>query len=105
MFVIRIWRPRNVRKMLTDDGVFMLATPFLIRVHRSPVDFTRWTADGLQELLDVTGFNAEVHAWGNKKAIIANLKRWRMYGWFGDLRNDPDLPVNVWAYAKKKPVS
>jgi len=33
----------NVRTMLKDDGVFMLATPFLIRIHAYPNDYTRWT--------------------------------------------------------------
>src|SRR5262245_60293695 len=32
---------KNVHKMLTPDGVFLIVTPFMIRVHGAPADFTR----------------------------------------------------------------
>ncbi len=93
---------RNLRAMLKDDGVFMIATPFLIKIHAYPHDFTRWTPDGLRGFLADAGFDAEIHAWGNRKAAIANFKRWAAYGWGRDLRNEPDFPVNIWAYARKR---
>jgi len=93
---------RNLRTMLKDEGVFLIATPFLIKIHAYPHDFTRWTSDGLREFLADAGFDAEIHAWGNRKAVIANLKRWVPYGWGRDLRNQPDFPVNIWAYARKR---
>jgi hypothetical protein len=88
--------------MLKDDGVFMLATPFLVRIHAYPNDYTRWTPDGLRGFLEDAGFDAEIHAWGNRKAVAANFKRWAAFGWGRDLRNEPDFPVNVWAYARKR---
>jgi O-methyltransferase len=45
---------------------------------------------------------AEIHVWGNRKAVVANFKRWAAYGWGRDLRNEPDFPANIWAYARKR---
>ena len=93
---------RNVHKMLAEEGVFMTATPFLIRVHGAPDDFTRWTEHGLASFLEDCGFQVETRSWGNRKAVVANFNRWSSYGWRRDLRNEPDFPVSVWAYARKK---
>lgn len=93
---------RNVRAMLKEGGVFMLATPFLVKIYAYPNDYTRWTPDGLRGFLEDAGFDAEIHAWGNRKAAVANFRRWAAFGWGRDLRNEPDFPVNVWAYAKKR---
>ena len=93
----------NIRKMLNDDGVFLIATPFLIRIHGSPSDYTRWTPAGLQGFLEDCGFTAEVRAWGNRKAVKANFTKWREYGWKRDLRNETAFPACVWAYARKTP--
>ena len=38
--------------MLNDNGVFLIVTPFLIKIHGHPHDFTRWTPEGLQAFLD-----------------------------------------------------
>jgi SAM-dependent methyltransferase len=92
---------RNVRKMLKDDGVFLIVTPFLVKVHAFPHDYTRWTADGLQGFLEDCGFYAEVQAWGNRQAVVSNLTDWTPYGLGRDLRNEADFPVCVWAFARK----
>ncbi|HTT80655.1 MAG TPA: methyltransferase domain-containing protein [Stellaceae bacterium] len=92
---------RNIHSMLKDDGLFMIATPFMIKIHGHPKDYTRWTPDGLGAFLEDCGFLAEVHSWGNKKAVCGNLDKWREYGWRRDIRNEPDLPAAVWAYARK----
>jgi SAM-dependent methyltransferase len=91
---------RNVRAMLKDGGIFLMATPFLIRVHGSPFDYSRWTPDGLKIFLETNGFTADIRAWGNGAAVKANLRRWKEYGWHKDLTNDPLLPVTVWAFAR-----
>ena len=93
---------RNVWKMLNDDGIFMISTPFLVRIHGHPDDYTRWTEGGLRGFLEDCGFTADIYSWGNRKAVIANLTRWREYGWFKDVRNEPEFPVVVWAYARKQ---
>jgi len=91
----------NVRKMLKDDGIFLIATPFLIKIHGYPYDYTRWTPDGLRGFLEDCGFTCEIRSWGNKKAAKANLSGWVEYGWGQDLRNQPAFPACVWAYARK----
>ena len=96
---------RNVLKMLADDGIFFIATPFLLRVHGVPYDYTRWTPDGLRGFLEDCGFSSDVHSWGNRKAVKANFTDWREFGWGRDLRNEAKFPVCVWAYARKSPVS
>jgi SAM-dependent methyltransferase len=93
---------RNVRSMLRSGGVFLMATPFLIRVHGSPNDYSRWTPDGLKVFLEANGFDADVKAWGNSAAVKANLRRWKEYGWRKSLVNDPLCPVTVWAFARAK---
>jgi SAM-dependent methyltransferase len=93
----------NVRAMLRPNGVFLISVPFLIRIHGPPeyCDFRRWTPDGLTAFLMAHGFsNIEARSWGNAKAVIANFKNWKVYGFGQDLRNDPNLPVSVWAYAR-----
>ena len=92
---------RNVWQMLNDDGIFMIATPFMVKIHGHPSDYTRWTENGLRGFLEDCGFRADVYSWGNRKAVRANFSRWREYGWKRDLRNEPDFPVNVWAFAHK----
>jgi SAM-dependent methyltransferase len=47
---------RNVFSMLKPGGHFIVATPFLIRVHRVPIDCSRWTEEGI--LLQECGFPA-----------------------------------------------
>lgn len=95
---------RNVLAMLKPGGVFVISTPFLVRVHRAPIDCSRWTPDGLSYLLQECGFeahNIETGAWGNRSCLKANLTSWRKRGFFGSLKNEPDYPVMVWAFARK----
>lgn len=98
---------RNVLAMLKSGGHFVIATPFFIRVHGSPHDYSRWTADGLKRLLVRAGFAEDmtIGQWGNRKCIVADLRRknrWSVYGWGRDMRNEPDFPVTIWAFARKK---
>ena len=95
----------NIRSMLTDDGVFILATPFLVRIHDMPGDYYRWTPAGMKVFLKKCGFDCEVRAWGNRRCIRANFNRWPNYGWWRILRNEQDFPLVVWAYARKSSAS
>jgi SAM-dependent methyltransferase len=94
---------RNVMAMLKPGGWFVLATPFMIRVHGAPEDYSRWTQDGLRRLLARTGFGEiATDQWGNRKCVAANLRDdWVRFGWGKDLRNEPDFPVIVWAFARQ----
>jgi SAM-dependent methyltransferase len=95
---------RNVHAMLKPGGCFIIATPFLIRVHKSPIDCSRWTVEGLSYFLQEAGFPPEgitADGWGNRACVKANLTRWRKRGFFGSLKNEPEFPVMVWAFARK----
>jgi SAM-dependent methyltransferase len=95
---------RNVYSMTRPGGYFIVATPFLVRFHPSPLDCSRWTAQGLASLLQEAGFpeaSIQTFSWGNRACVKANLTKWRKRGFFGSLRNEPDYPVMVWAYAQK----
>ncbi len=95
---------RNVLAMLKPGGWFVIATPFLIRVHASPIDCSRWTEQGLSILLEEAGFHPEListNSWGNRACVVANFKEWKKRGFFGSLANEPNFPVMVWAFARK----
>ena len=95
---------RNVFKMLRAGGTFVIASPFLVRIHKVPIDCYRWTEQGMSYLLQDCGFAAEnikTESWGNRACLKANLKKWRMYGWYRPLRNQPNYPIMVWAFARK----
>jgi SAM-dependent methyltransferase len=95
---------RNVWRMLKPGGHFLIATPFLVRIHRAPIDCSRWTPDGLRFLLQECGFADEdilADSWGNRRCVRGNFTRWRRRGFFGSLKNEPDSPVMVWAFARK----
>ena len=96
---------KNVFKMLRPGGVFIIATPFLVRVHASPIDCSRWTEMGLNYMLQECGFREEdiqTDSWGNRDCMRANLTRWPRFGWFRSLANEPNYPVVVWAFARKE---
>jgi len=72
-------------------------------VHNVPIDCNRWTELGLSYLLQEGGFaqdDIQTASWGNRACVRANFRRWRKRG-FGSLRNEPDFPVMVWAFARK----
>ncbi|WP_425038764.1 methyltransferase domain-containing protein [Primorskyibacter sp. S187A] len=96
----------HVRQMLRPGGYFWLACPFLVRIHGAPVDCSRWTARGMQNLLIETGFAEDQivsFEWGNRAAVVRNT-----FGKFppefsrehDDLQNEPGFPVAVWALAR-----
>jgi SAM-dependent methyltransferase len=44
------------RRILTDNGVFIIATPFIMFVHPCPNDYWRYTAQTFKLLLEQAGF-------------------------------------------------
>ena len=95
---------RNVHAMLKPGGVFIVAAPFLVRVHNVPLDCNRWTETGLSHLLQEGGFRPDdirTRSWGNRACVVANFTRWSKRGLLGSRRNEPDFPVMVWAYARR----
>jgi SAM-dependent methyltransferase len=94
---------RNVLGMLRVGGTFVITTPFLIRVHPSPLDLWRWTADGLHAFLEDAGFDeVKAASWGNRDCVSGNFDDWPYYdAEEHSLESEADFPVVVWAIAKK----
>lgn len=95
---------RNVLDMLRPGGYFVISVPFLLRLHGSPIDCSRWSEAGLSFFLQECGFPESgimTDSWGNRACVVANFKTWRKRGFFGSLQNEPNFPVMVWAFAQK----
>lgn len=97
---------KNVCDMLRPNGWFVVTTPFLIRIHDEydGNDCTRWTETGLKYFLSEAGFeldDIQTGSWGNRACVRANLNRWARKELWSSLRNEPNFPVAVWAFAKK----
>lgn len=95
---------RNAAAMLRAGGILLVSTPFLIKVHGAPYDFSRWTEPGLRRLLEDCGFEPDrvtSGAWGNRACVKASLYGWPMQGWRRKLENEPEFPVMVWCIARK----
>lgn len=95
----------NLRELCAPGGHVIVSTPFLIKVHELPAwgleDYWRFTPRGLRTLLERAGLEVEaVEAWGNRRVIVGNLGRWTAYRRWHSLRNEPDVPVQVWAFAR-----
>jgi SAM-dependent methyltransferase len=95
---------RNLRGLSSPGGRVIVSTPFLIRIHELPMfemrDYWRFAPRGLRQLLEGAGLIVDiVESWGNRRCITANFDRWPAQRRRQSLRNEPDLPVQVWAFA------
>jgi|tagenome__1003787_1003787.scaffolds.fasta_scaffold20977306_5 SAM-dependent methyltransferase len=96
----------NLRELCAPGGHIVVSTPFLIKIHELPMfdmrDYWRFTPRGLCTLLERAGLEVdEVGSWGNRDCVVGNFDRWPAYRWWHSLRNEPDLPVQVWAFARR----
>jgi SAM-dependent methyltransferase len=96
---------RNLRALCTRGGHVIVSTPFLIRIHELPMfgmhDYWRFTPRGLRRLLEHAGLVVDtVESWGNRSCVVGNFDLWPAYRRWHSLRNEPDLPVQVWAFAR-----
>jgi len=96
---------KNAWQMLRPGGLFVVTTPFLVRVHHEGQDYSRWTQLGLKHLLIEGGFAGEciqTGAWGNRKCAKLNFDDFTPWiPWLDSLKNDLEFPVSVWAFARK----
>jgi len=95
---------RNVWRMLKPGGLFIITTPFLVKIHGHPLDCTRWTSMGMKYFLEEAGFDPEAtitESWGNRDCVVANFDRWITFSPGMSLENEADFPVVVWALARK----
>ena len=98
---------RNLRGLCNPDGHVVVSTPFLVRLHELPDwglrDYWRFTPRGLRTLLERGGLEVEsVQSWGNRRCVVGNFDRWPAYRSWHSLRPEPDLPVQVWAFARNR---
>jgi len=95
----------NLRGLCAPDGHVIVSTPFLVRVHELPLfgmgDYWRFTPRGLRALLERVGLEVDsVDSWGNRQCVVGNLNRWSARRPWHSLRNEPDFPLQVWAFAR-----
>ncbi len=96
----------NLRGLCVPGGRVAVSTPFLVRVHELPAygmhDYWRFTPRGLRLLLEHAGLQVDhVGSWGNRECIAGNFERWPAYRRWHSLRDEPDLPLQVWAFATR----
>ena len=53
------------------------------------------------QLLERAGLEVdEVDSWGNRSCVLRNFDRWPAYRRWHSLRDEPDLALQVWAFAR-----
>jgi SAM-dependent methyltransferase len=91
--------------MLRPGGHLLVGTPFLLKVHGAPDDYYRWTERGIRVLLESAGFIAvQTASWGNRRCLVADMNdglTWTNYRPWHSLRNEPQFPIVVWAFASR----
>lgn len=93
---------RNLARLVHPDGLVLVSTPFLVRLHEHPEDHWRFTPSGLRLLLQGGGLEVEwVRSWGNRRCVNGNLRKWAAYRPWRSLRNEEELPLVVWALARR----
>jgi SAM-dependent methyltransferase len=95
----------NLRRLTRPGGHLIVSTPFLIKIHEVALflmdDYWRFTPRGLRTLLEGAGLAVDtVATWGNAPCVIGNLRRWSSYRRWHPLHDEPDLAVQVWAFAR-----
>jgi SAM-dependent methyltransferase len=95
----------NLRRLCVPGGHIVVSTPFLVKVHELPaygmLDYWRFTPRGLQLLLEHAGLQVDtVGSWGNRQCVVGNLGGWSSHRPWHSLRDEPDLPIQVWAFAR-----
>jgi SAM-dependent methyltransferase len=102
------WRAaRTLRDLCRPGGTVIVVTPFLVKVHRDPIDLWRFTEEGLAEVLSSSGLDVvETGSWGNALAVSLNARifvadrawvRW-LHRW--TMARNPATPMSVWAFAR-----
>lgn len=97
---------RNLGGLVRPGGLVVVSTPFMVRVHELPAfgmyDYWRFTPHGMERLLETSGLEVEeINHWGNREAVLGNFDRWSARRRWHPMYNEPDIPVQVWAFAHR----
>lgn len=93
---------RTLHRLCRPGGHVVVSTPFLIKVHKEPSDYWRFTADGLRLLLERSGLDVvSVQSWGNRACVRANFKHWVRRRPWNPMQNEETFPMVVWAVARR----
>jgi SAM-dependent methyltransferase len=97
------WRAvRTLHDLARPDGYVVVTTPFLYKIPPAPRDYWRFTPDGMTVLLQSAGLRVRtVETWGNSSAVRASFRIDPPYRFWRSMKNDPALPVVVWAVARR----
>lgn len=95
---------RNLHSLLRPGGYAVVSVPFMVRIHKEPEDYWRFSQAGLRVLLERAGFHVErTDDWGNRLVVVANLWRWCPYiPFIQPMWRSRATPLVVWAIARKK---
>lgn len=96
----------NLKNLCRPGGKVIIATPFLVRVHELPMyamfDYWRFTPRGMQLLLEKNGLEVlKIDCWGNRACVKGNMKRWLAFRAWYSLRNEENIPLVIWAIARR----
>lgn len=96
----------NLHDLCRPGGYVVITSPFLIKVHELPkygmFDYWRFTPRGLQLMLETAGFElVDTGQWGNRMCVTGNLSRWSAQRRWHPMRNEADIPLQIWAFARR----
>ena len=96
----------EVHRILKPGGCLITSSPFMVAEHKVPLDYWRFTKDGLGVLLGDFA-EVELRSWGNARSVsylmngmMVSTRETIAAGAF-DLSNKEKFAISVWAYAWK----
>jgi SAM-dependent methyltransferase len=93
---------RTLASLCRPGGHVLVSTPFLLRIHGHPEDYWRFTPLGLKTLLKAGQLEPLwVRSWGNAAVVKRNLGHWTVRPPWRSVRNNPSMPIVVWALAQR----
>lgn len=95
----------NLRGLSVPGGHVIVSTPFMVKVHELPeygmADYWRFTPRGLRLLLERSGLDVEeMGEWGNRQGVVGNIRSWSAFRRWHSLHHEPNIPLQVWAFAR-----
>lgn len=101
---------KEAKRLLRKNGIVLIATPYLIQIHKMPIDYWRFSKEALQFLLNELSFSSiETGSWGGKMLTVLHLYTYFHGGlpqsiarWFSRFSGDDQrAPLMVFAGGKK----